>query len=198
MSDFGVSPQLVSLNPLHLSQRVGTKGGRRGLEQMLPTKPAELSRLHTRVVCAYVFMCKALIISTLWPSWCAHTFRAFKSSVLWCFRPALSSAQNKRAADSETVWHRTAVEIVGAAADRGRRECALFFFWALHFISSLVRSLSFCLWGRDTRSLKKCQASVRKWPNRVRTQPTGKRQAASKTHYLKHHISTHLTHLSLL
>lgn len=52
--------------------------------------------------------------------------RAFKSFILWCCSPALSSAQNKRVTkgDSQTpVWHRMAAEIVDTVTDRDRRKC---------------------------------------------------------------------------
>lgn len=84
--------------------------------------------------------------------------------------------QTARRCDTERLWRRWALQ--QAEAERSVR------FFYLHTPSFL------CLWGRDSKSLKKCQASVRKWPNRVRSQPTGKLQdPLSKTpHFYTWHI----------
>lgn len=94
-----------------------------------------------------------------------HQIRAFKSFILWCCGPALSSSQNKRLTegDSQTpVWHRMAVEIVDTVTDWDRRKCVCSSVLH-HFSISYSLPLSVC--GREDISPNKCQAEVSKWPS---------------------------------
>lgn len=119
------APQLGSLNPPHLSHRVGCKGRMTGSRTDAVYKASRTVGVARFIFCACEFMCKARIISVLV---CAHIhIGAFKSVILWCIRPgAFFNAEQKSDRGSQqdgTVWHWMAVEIVDTLSGWKGRKC---------------------------------------------------------------------------